>query len=260
MGKFINFYYSLYKDIDKKISMIKKAGFEGVFLFCDRTANKSLMAKFEKNNLKVETLHLPYQDICNNLWVKGLKGERYKRTMIKGVKKAHRLNVKTVIMHISSGNNPPELNVRALDRINQILEYCEKYKINLALENLRRLDYLDYIYDNCKSEYLKFCFDSGHANAFTKNIETFPWDKYKDKLQCLHLHDNLGDFDDHILPFTGNINWKHLINDLNKINYKGNLTLEVIRDFEKDNFDKEIDFLNSAFSKVSKLDEMRKNG
>ncbi|MDD3382018.1 MAG: sugar phosphate isomerase/epimerase [Bacilli bacterium] len=260
MGKYIYYNYGFSKEIKEKINFIKQSGFDGVFLFCDRKTNKKLVNNLRNEKLEIETLHLPYRYMCNNLWVKGKRGEKYKDVIIKGIKKAKRLDIKTVIMHISSSDCPPAYNSLGLERINEILKYCEKYNIILALENLRRLDYLDYILENCNSKKLKFCFDSGHANAFTKNINNFNWNKYKDKLHCVHLHDNNGLCDEHLLPFTGNIDWNKLMIDLNNINYSGNLTLEVIHNFDKDKIGSEKDFIEKAYKAISKLEEMKKNG
>jgi len=133
-----------------------------------------------------------------------------------------------------------------------MIKLGEKYNINIAFENLRNLDYIDYIFDNIKSDKLKMCFDSGHANAFTKNIDTFPFDKYQDKIICLHLHDNDGENDLHLPPFNGNIKWEELIKKLKGINYQGPLTLEIqLNEMVED----EVGFLNELKEKLDKLEE-----
>jgi sugar phosphate isomerase/epimerase len=71
----------------------------------------------------------------------------------------------------------------------------------IALENLRKPEYLDFLFDNIKSDKLKFCYDSGHNNCFTPEIDCLG--KYGDKLIALHLHDNDGTCDQHLLPFNG---------------------------------------------------------
>ena len=79
-------------------------------------------------------------------------GEKYTNTIIEGIKEANLYQIPTVVMHISSGNFPPKINPIALKRIKKILEVANINKVNLALENLRRLDYLDYIFDNIDDE------------------------------------------------------------------------------------------------------------
>src|SRR5690606_1576064 len=90
------------------------------------------------------------------------------------------------------------------------------------------------IFDNLNSNKLKFCFDSGHANAYTKNIENFEFEKYSDKLICVHFSDNFGNHDSHLIPLTGNIDWKKLAKNLKSIKFNGPLTSEAIIDAKKD--------------------------
>ena len=221
-----------YFDFTNKLSpierakLIKQAEFKGVFLFYGEDIDE--IAKIVRNEgLEIETIHLRFEN-CNHLWLDTDFGRDYINATKKGILAASRNNIKTVVFHISSKNNPPEYNELGLKRIREILDFAEEVDVNFAIENLRRLDYLDYIFDNLSSPKLKFCFDSGHANAFTKNIETFEFEKYKEKLICVHLHDNDGSHDSHLIPFSGNIDFLKLANNLKKINYQGPLTSEVI--------------------------------
>ena len=226
MDHYIYLYYGFSSSIDKKIELIVKNHFKGVFLFWDENFFSNVK-KVREAALDIETVHLPFEQ-CNELWITGSKGEEYIQKTITAIKEAATLKIPTVIFHISSGENPPSYNQLGIDRLAKILKVCEQYQINIALENLRRLEYLDYIYSLLHSKYLKFCFDSGHANAFTRNIENFPWVKYRNKLICVHLHDNNGLYDQHLIPFTGNIDWKLLAKSLKEIGYSGPLTSEAV--------------------------------
>ncbi|MDD4077510.1 MAG: sugar phosphate isomerase/epimerase [Bacilli bacterium] len=226
MDHYIYLYYGFSSSIEKKIELIKKNQFKGVFLFWDDNFFSSVK-KVRAAALDIETVHLPFDD-CNELWLHGLKGEEYIQKAIMAIQSAATMKIPTVIFHVSSSDNPPPYNQLGIDRLAKVLKVCEQYKINIALENLRRLEYLDYIYSTFQSEYLKFCFDSGHAHAFTNNIDSFPWGKYQNKLICVHLHDNNGLYDQHLIPFTGNINWELLAKSLKEIGYSGPLTSEAV--------------------------------
>jgi len=217
----------------EKADLIKEAGFDGVFLFyVDRI--DEVVKIVRDRDLEIETIHLPFIN-CNHLWLDTDEGREYVELTKKGILAASRNKIKTVVFHISSKNNPPAYNELGLARLREILDLCEKLDVNFALENLRRLDYLDYIYANLKSDKLKFCFDSGHANAFTQNLLTFEYEKYQDKLVCVHLHDNDGVNDLHLIPFTGNIDFEFLGKKFKEINYQGPLTSEaIIRGDDKD--------------------------
>ena len=231
MQHFICWDFDFISSISEKINLIKKNNFDGVFIFYKDNLNDDISA-LKAADLEIETMHLPYEN-CNCLWADDNSGEEYVQSILKGIEKARDYQIKTVVFHVSSSNEPPLMSEVGLNRMKRIINACEKYKINLALENLRRLDYLDYVFQNFKSEYLKFCFDSGHANAFTKNIDDFPWEKYQDKLVCLHLHDNNGCEDSHQIPLIGTINWQLLMTNLKKINYKGPLTSEACNFYEQ---------------------------
>ena len=167
-------YYGFPSTLKEKIALVKKHRFDGVFLFWDE--NFPAAAEMVRSaGLDIETVHLPF-DRCNDLWVPGEVGEEYVAMMLKAIAEVAPAGVPTVIFHLSASDNPPPYNELGIARLARILRLCEENKINLALENLRRLDYLDYVYERLASDYLKFCFDSGHANAFTHNIANFPWE------------------------------------------------------------------------------------
>jgi len=128
-------------------------------------------------------------------------------------------------MHVTGSDNPPPYSQLGLDRFKQLAEKAEKAGITIALENVWRLEYLDYIFDNIKSDKLKFCYDSGHENCFTHGADCLS--KYGDKLAALHLHDNDGLNDQHILPFGGNVNWDRIMTKIKELNYRGVLALEI---------------------------------
>lgn len=244
-----NIYYGYYKCDDNisRIKKIKETGLDGVFVFLEDGVLE-LINDLRDNGLEVETIHLPYKNV-NNLWC---ENDDYFKMIINGIEIANLAKVKTVIVHTLSGKNPPLYNELGLNRVKEMIKLGEKYNINIAFENLRNLDYIDYIFDNIKSDKLKMCFDSGHANAFTKNIDTFPFDKYQDKIICLHLHDNDGENDLHLPPFNGNIKWEELIKKLKGINYQGPLTLEIqLNEMVED----EVGFLNELKEKLDKLEE-----
>ena len=46
------------------------------------------------------------------------------------------------------------------------------------------------------------------------------------EIKALHIHDNLGNHDDHLVPCCGIIDWKAFVNSLHEINYDGVFSLE----------------------------------
>ncbi len=76
-------------------------------------------------------------------------------------------------------------------------------------------------------ENLGVCLDSGHVNVggtikpadVMREIGTLLW--------TLHLHDNNGDGDFHLVPGRGNIDWKSVAKALRDVSYNGVLNLEL---------------------------------
>lgn len=69
------------------------------------------------------------------------------------------------------------------------------------------------------------CLDVGHAHLggdLGDAIETV-----SEHLLTVHVHDNRGRSDDHLLPFDGTIDWAAALTTLQKVGYEGPITFEV---------------------------------
>ena len=165
------------------------------------------------------------------------------KDIIKDVKIAKKYGFTCVVVHLKGENN--EIG---LVRLKRILKVSEKFDIPLALENLNsNFKCLEYCFKNIKSDYLKFCFDSGHWNAFNPEIDFLK--RYKDKLIALHLHDNLGKnrkeedlkylkfnhetLDMHTINKYGNIDWDYIAKGLANVKQEINLDYEVMMLYRK---------------------------
>ena len=263
MDKIICFNYKYDSDYADRIHILEEYGFDGVFIY-SQYKPKEYIDLILDSSLSIETLHLPYKrfvnDICvdsryaNILWIDGINSSEYVSELINEVNFAKNYGIPTVVMHITGGDTPPPINKVAVENIKKVLRKCEEHEITLCLENLRRLDYLQYIFEALNSPYLKFCFDSGHASTMTRNLETFPWDFFGQYLHCVHLNDNDGINDQHQIPFSGNINWATLINKIFSYNQKLNLTLEVRSSTEERETTKEVDFIKNCYDSLRKLE------
>lgn len=70
------------------------------------------------------------------------------------------------------------------------------------------------------------CWDVGHANiSGYKQSEQMKI--LKDKLDVLHIHDNDGRRDQHLLPFEGNVDWEDVAFGMRCCNFSGLLDVEV---------------------------------
>lgn len=160
--------------------------------------------------------------------------------------------ISTMIVHLSSGNDAPPMNLFGLDRIKRITEKAEKHGIKIALENLRNSEGLAYTLGRFDSQNLGFCYDSGHHHC--RNPKEDLLTKYGSRLMALHLHDNNGIEDQHLLPFDGTIDWNKTMQKICTTDYSGPIALEVAN-HGYENLPAE-EFLSTAFEKARKLETM----
>ena len=99
-------------------------------------------------------------------------------------------------------------------------------------------DFIRYV-DTLNSCNAVACLDIGHT-ALTYQKEK-PWDYIrglgKNRLKALHVHDNNGMNDQHLLPYEGYIDWMEVTKALGEIDYEGDFTFETHGNLK--NFDDE---------------------
>ena len=120
-----------------------------------------------------------------------------------------------------------------VERLEKILPTAEKFGVNICVENLpflaikmSQVDWLKKLLDYFQHPNLKICFDTGHANVYQDDLAEDVRKIGKD-LQCLHVHDNRGNWDEHMTPYKGTIDWESFLTALKQIGYKGCFSLET---------------------------------
>jgi len=73
---------------------------------------------------------------------------------------------------------------------------------------------------------LGLCYDSGHDYIWSPSPYKI-LEKYKERLFAIHLHDNMGQNDDHLAPGEGRINWDIVRAGIENTVYPGSYTLEI---------------------------------
>lgn len=85
-----------------------------------------------------------------------------------------------------------------------------------ALEFVRRMN----------DDNFKFCLDTGHAAVF--GIQAADAVRMAgDDLKVIHVHDNMGEYDQHLVPLTGIIDWKEFHKALCETGFDGVFSLEL---------------------------------
>lgn len=89
--------------------------------------------------------------------------------------------------------------------------------------------YIDHLNEMAGKECFGLCMDTGHLNLLGKNQGTYIR-KLGDRVKAVHLHDNNGIKDSHMLPYSGNVRWEHVTEALKQIGYSGSLNFEIACD------------------------------
>lgn len=210
---------------------IKEAGFDGLFINLNEgSASKDDIAFIRRLGLDIETIHLPYRQTFP--WINEILADSGNclfclDKIYQYIDFTFDSGISTVVLHASNGYTPPCITEKGVSNFSKLAEYCNKRKIRLAIENIKRTDYVVKLVSELKDYDVGFCFDIGHANAFTKNLLSEQWDIVLDKLVCVHLHDNDGLSDLHLIPGLGSIDFKKVIEHIESFNKNFNITLEL---------------------------------
>ena len=127
-----------------------------------------------------------------------------------------------------------------------LIPYCEKYNIKIAVENmwerhpLRRDNLIPAILgyaeehekfiNDMDSEWIVGCLDIGHSLICSEKPQDAIYKIGEKHLKALHIHDCNGYEDSHTLPYSMATDWGEILNALTEIKYDGDFT------FEADNF------------------------
>ena len=281
MNKGICFHFGyIYKNLNIKQQTqdIKNAGFDCVMTTADPTFNnenrtiKKQVKVLKDNGIKLSSLHMRYKAVdLPYFWQDCKIGKKLENNIIKDIKVANKYGFTCVVIHLRG-----EFTEVGINRLKNILTYCEKYNIPLALENLNyNGKLLDKVFKTIKRDYLKFCYDVGHNHAFDPDVDYLT--KYKNKVIALHLHDNLGkdvpiekykkigynkfsitdktkyNPDMHTLNKYGNIDWEEVALKLSKIKQPLNLDYEVLMCYRKNETAQEV--LAEVYKQACKLEK-----
>jgi sugar phosphate isomerase/epimerase len=159
--------------------------------------------------------------------------------IIKCMELLDRLDVRKIAVHPDEVSADIWGRTRAIDRnirmIKIIVREAKRFDIRVLLENTSRLfnevEELDRLFNEIDE--IGFLLDVGHANLNARENKSKLFLIYfKDRLEHVHLSDNMGGYSDLHLPLgAGGIPWESVIEWFKEAGYEGTFTLEV---FSKD--------------------------
>ena len=119
-----------------------------------------------------------------------------------------------------------------LDNLHTVAEYAAPKGVSFALENTQRgytrePTRLVELVEDLADANVGICIDTGHRNIVGDPVEAL---QIAGKhLITLHLHDNHGERDEHLLPGLGVIDWDGVVGALSETNYRGVFMYELNR-------------------------------
>ncbi|HID42245.1 MAG TPA: sugar phosphate isomerase/epimerase [Archaeoglobaceae archaeon] len=153
------------------------------------------------------------------------------------------IRAQLIVIHDETPLGGLEPYVKSLEEVSSI---AKNFGVKVCVENAR-LNPFDIceIIDNIPE--LHLAFDFGHANIQigNKGIEKF-FDRFWYKIEHLHIHDNHGIYDEHLIPGEGAIDYENITKKIKEINFEGFGIIELNWDIEPEyGIKRSIEFLRN---------------
>ena len=242
------------------LPLIKEAGFDSYSTDCYTSEEVATFKSVgDSLGMACEFIHAPFRGV-NNMWLSGMEYLGIYRGMEEAIDTAAEFGIPVVIIHVSSGWNSPQVNDLGLARYDALVLHALDLGVKIAFENLRKVGNLALFADRyADMPNVGFCYDAGHEHCYT---ETVRWmNVFREKCLTTHIHDNhgrpadpMGDGDEHLLPFEGDVDYVSMMGDLDRYGYEGALNLEVSNARYQDMSHK--DFLRECYERLDKISKM----
>lgn len=240
--------------VTESLCMLKDAGFRHFDLnLCAMGRNESEFCRddwqfqadrvrntAEKLGLSFVQSHAPYLSSPENL--RDIEYMRYFHDMmIRSVTVSRMMGIDMTVVHPvnnpAAQNRDQDAHLRFTGEVyRDFLEACRKSGMRPAFENLTDknrdgrfgsgAEDLIRICDFFRDCEAGVCWDFGHGHL-SHDDECSEILKLKNRILCVHTHDNKGKNDDHLMPFLGNIDWERVLPAMLKTGFRNDLVLEV---------------------------------
>lgn len=237
------------QNFEKKCRFASEVGFRYISVNFNDTPDPSdatydkapeqILKILEKYDLKVVQTHLYYYHPY--LSVENMEDD-LERRVLREIEVSGKIGAPWCVWHPrvykagewENGVYNEELTFYYNDRtIPRYLEQAKRFGTGIALENLfDTMSCSDYkllvrFCDHFEADNIGVCWDTGHAN-----LMDFEQDEairfVGERIKCTHIHNNFNrNYDLHLPPDAGTIDWNKVMKAFENINYKGPLTLET---------------------------------
>jgi sugar phosphate isomerase/epimerase len=173
--------------------------------------------------------------------------EFWEETVRRSILCAEIMDIPWVVIHAGTAFDAENYRMESLKRnleyFKGFLDFSASHNVGIAIENLWDLNIrprrrytanaeeLMELVGMCREfagPWVGTCWDFEHADIMGQSQRDGLL-RLGDTLKAVHVSEQTGMDNDHILPFFGNIDWKEIMGLLRQINYQGDFTYEVHR-------------------------------
>ncbi len=199
----------------------------------DKSRCENILNESRKNNVVIGLHTLSSVNVAEFSPFVGEAVDTYLKAYIDA---ASRLDAKWIVVH-AGYHFSDDYKIRrdaALERLKRIVEYAENKEVLLLLENtnwepdraevhyfIYNLEELNHFMENITSPYLGWSFTINHATLVPEGIEGFVKYGPTKRLGEVRMADNNGEYELHMQPGTGIIDWKQMFSLVEGTGYNG---------------------------------------
>ncbi len=238
-------FYILNEEI---ISYVKEYDFENIeiwgmvphFNYYDKNYIKKICRILDKHKIRVISFHSPIYryvgDAAKGMWLLLSDVDENNRRAavdetIKLLRVAERFEPFNFVLHPDLSTNNFNQTLDSLKRsLEDLQQHAIKSKIKLALETGIKESNISEsvvkVVQELDESIFGICVDVGHANVGEEPVTAL--ERSMARLIEVHVSDNNGDGDTHLLPGEGSMKWDEIIATLRERDFKGNFVFEIM--------------------------------
>lgn len=197
---------------------------------------RSLKNQLSERGLEVDWVHAPYAQTIlydANIEISAIMIGALKSAILI----AKELNAVSLVVHPFNIKFPEDVDKGAsLDQLvysfRILTEYAKGQGVHIAVENIDEpysTNILPILFEEISD--LRFCFDTGHAFKWQTYNNYLP--QYADRIVALHIHDNHGKTDEHLIPGDGIIDYTPMLEALETNEHCKYLGIECVQKVTK---------------------------
>lgn len=219
-------------------SMIEICSFPAHLDYHDRNFVRETSRLIRELGMDPFSFHAPFRESIDITSLDGGQREFSLNELLKAAESAATMGVRHFVIHPGPdlSGRPPEAEyvarmANAAQVLTRVADHCRQLGMTLVLENMLphllfgRISDIMWIMGAMQDMNFGICLDTGHA--FIGRDAYAAVHKLSGHLQMLHANDNTGQWDQHLPPGKGGLDWSRLINRLADLSFRGGIILEL---------------------------------